>query len=176
MSRSLNWCKDSIKKYSNLDVLTDAEWSEIELNKSMCNYDENYRQIISEIIETGAEFKLKKSLDNNDDAIKVNIKYDPDCDFDCFACESCRCDGTILFLLEQQQKLIRKICLLNTVCKTKMPTVPVEELTKYSFVYTIGNFVSIEEFSEEKFKTKEKPWLMSRFTTLLPYKFDVIEN
>ena len=32
-----------------------------------------------------------------------------------------------------------------------------------------------EEFGDE-FATKEKPWMKSRFTAMLPIKFDVVRN
>ena len=32
-----------------------------------------------------------------------------------------------------------------------------------------------EEFGNE-FATKEKPWMQSRFTAMLPIKFDVVRN
>lgn len=44
-----------------------------------------------------------------------------------------------------------------------------------SIIYTVGDFVLTEEFGDE-FTTKEKPWMQSRFTAMLPIKFDVVKN
>lgn len=38
-----------------------------------------------------------------------------------------------------------------------------------------GNFVLAEEFGDQ-FATKEKPWMKSRFTAMLPIKFNVVRN
>ena len=41
--------------------------------------------------------------------------------------------------------------------------------------YTIGNIVCCTEYSEE-FATKDKPYLTSRYTALLPIKFEIVKD
>ena len=50
-----------------------------------------------------------------------------------------------------------------------------KDLIGYSIIYTVGDFVLAEEFGDE-FATKEKPWMKSKFTAMLPIKFDVVRN
>ena len=49
-----------------------------------------------------------------------------------------------------------------------------KDLTGYSIVYTVGDYVLAEEFGKE-FSTEDKPWMQYRFTAMLPIKFDVMK-
>ena len=48
-----------------------------------------------------------------------------------------------------------------------------DNIKDYIVDYTIGDFVFGDEYDLKKFGTKEKPWMHSRFTVMLPIKFDV---
>ena len=100
------------------------------------------------------------------------IKHDPDADFEYFTMQRCNCDGTFVFFQKLMGECIDKIIHLKTCNVNK--EIP-KDLTGYSIVYTVGDFVLAEEFGKE-FATKEKPWLKTRFTAMLPIKFDVVKN
>lgn len=102
----------------------------------------------------------------------VIIKHDPDADFEYFTMQRCNCDGTFVFFQDLMGECIDKMIHLKTCNVNK--EIP-KDLTGYSIVYTVGDFVLAEEFGDE-FATKEKPWMKSRFTAMLPIKFDVIRN
>lgn len=102
----------------------------------------------------------------------VVIKYDPDADFEYFTMQRCNCDGTFIFFQNLMGECIDKMIYLKTCNVNK--EIP-KDLTGYSIVYTVGDFVLAEEFGNE-FATKEKPWMQSRFTAMLPIKFDVVRN
>ena len=53
-------------------------------------------------------------------------------------------------------------------------TIP-KDLNGYSIIYTVGDFVLAEELSDE-FATKDKPWMKSRFTVMLPIRFNVVKD
>ena len=171
MGKSLDWCKKRIerKDNANIDVLNDATWSEIKLKDSIIANEEGFKNLIN-----GSKMRTYIACENSDDKIEIGkLIYNPDAEFDYFSMERCRSDGTLLFAIEQQTELISKIILLKTVFAPKAPDITsVEQLKDYRFKYTIGDFVFIDEYSKD-FGTEEKPWLMSRFTTLLPIRFDV---
>ena len=86
--------------------------------------------------------------------------------------QRCNCDGTFVFFQDLMGECIDKIIHLKTCNVNK--EIP-KDLTGYSIIYTVGDFVLAEEFGDE-FATKEKPWMQSRFTAMLPIKFDVVKN
>lgn len=102
----------------------------------------------------------------------VIIKHDPDADFEYFTMQRCNCDGTFVFFQDLMGECIDKMIHLKTCNVNK--EIP-KDLTGYSIIYTVGDFVLAEEFGDE-FATKEKPWMHSRFTAMLPIKFDVVRN
>lgn len=102
----------------------------------------------------------------------VIIKHDPDADFEYFTMQRCNCDGTFVFFQDLMGECIDKMIHLKTCNVNK--EIP-KDLTGYSIIYTVGDFVLAEEFGDE-FATKEKPWMKSRFTAMLPIKFNVVRN
>ena len=117
-----------------------------------------------------SETKLICKLGNDDKPdLEINIIYSPDAEFEYFTMESCRCDGTLLFVQELMEKCVEKIIRLKTYNKDKqLPS----DLSGHKITYTVGDFVVGTEYGEQ-FSTKEKPWMMERFTVMLPIKFDV---
>ena len=111
---------------------------------------------------------LCKFVDGRPD-LKIHIIYDDNADFDYFTMDSCCCDGTLYFAYAMMENCIAKILRLETYNKEKK--IP-EDLSGYEITYTVGNFVLGTEYSE-KFATKEKPWMLERFTAMLPIKFDI---
>ena len=103
--------------------------------------------------------------------ISVFVKYDENAEFEYFTMERCVCDGTLLFLYEQGAIIINKIFTLSTFNKEKITNDYENNPFNYDFYYTVGNFVVCDEHGD--FGTKEKPWMRSRFTTMLPIKFDI---
>lgn len=102
----------------------------------------------------------------------VIIKCDSDADFEYFTMQRCNCDGTFVFFQNLMDECINKMIHLKTCNVNK--EIP-KDLTGYSIIYTVGDFVLAEEFGDE-FATKEKPWIQCRFTAMLPIKFDVVRN
>ena len=112
---------------------------------------------------------LKK--DDGKPYFNVVIKRDLNADFEYFTMQRCSCDGIFVFFQSLMKKCISKMIHLKTCNVNK--EIP-KDLTGYSIVYTVGDFVLAEEFGDE-FSTKEKPWMQSRFTAMLPIKFDVVK-
>ena len=86
--------------------------------------------------------------------------------------QRCNCDGTFVFFQDLMGECIDKMVHLKACNVNKEIS---KDLTGYSIIYTVGDFVLAEEFGDE-FATKEKPWMKSRFTAMLPIKFDVVKN
>lgn len=57
----------------------------------------------------------------------------------------------------------------------KIPKDAEEYLYNYDILFGVGDFVFVEEHVE-RFSTKEKPWIKSRFTVMLPIKCDFEEK
>ena len=106
--------------------------------------------------------------------IPVYITYDEDASFEYFTMDRCVCDGTIAFMTDLMKDCFNKIVGLQTCNIKKLPSDFQENPFKYEISYTVGNFVCCEEFGD--FGTEEKPWINSRFTVMLPIKFDIKEK
>ena len=104
----------------------------------------------------------------------VYLTYDEDADFEYFTMERCVCDGTLAFMTDLMRDCFNKIVGLQTCNVTKIPSDFQENPFKYEISYIVGNFVCCEEFGD--FGTEEKPWMKSRFTVMLPIKFDIKEK
>ena len=114
------------------------------------------------------ETKLIYKLGDDKADLEMDIIYNPDADFEYFTMERCRCDGTLLFIQELMEKCVEKIIRLQTCNKEKqLPS----DLSGHKITYTVGDFVVGTEHGEQ-FSTKEKPWMLERFTIMLPIKFD----
>lgn len=102
--------------------------------------------------------------------ITLTITYDEAANFNYFTMKRCSCDGTLLFY----QELIKDILLKLLRCETCDKTTAIPgDLFGHQIKYIVGNFVLANEDGDE-FSTKEKPWMRSRFSVMLPIKFEVI--
>jgi hypothetical protein len=101
--------------------------------------------------------------------IPVSIFYDENAEFEYFTMEHCICDGTLLFMEELCLDILNKVFRLQTINKEKVNANT--DLFKNEIIYTVGNFVVCTEYGD--FGTEDKPWLNSRFTVMLPIKFDL---
>lgn len=115
---------------------------------------------------------MKVGVKNSKTLFNIVIEYNPDADFAYFTMQRCNCDGNYIFFQDLMAECLNKMINLKTCNVNK--TIP-KDLTGYSIIYTVGDFVLAEEFGDE-FVTKEKPWMQSRFTAMLPIKFDVVRN
>lgn len=106
----------------------------------------------------------------NKGKFKVKIIYNPDVEYDYFTMQRCSSDGTYAHLYELMEICVENIINLKTYFKNVM--LP-KDLSGYTLIYTIGDFVLASEMDREKFKTEDKPWLDCRFTSMLPIKFEI---
>ena len=103
--------------------------------------------------------------------IEICVQYDPDAEFDYFTMERCRCDGTLLFFTDLIAKVINNVLLFQTYNKAKVPSDYGNNPFVYKLKYVIGNPVIAIEHGKE-FATDEKPWMMDRFSVMLPIRMD----
>lgn len=111
------------------------------------------------------------SLTNSTSDIEIQVKYDPDAEFEYFTMERCRCDGTLFFFYELVTTVLNKVFSLETHNKEKVPSDYDNNPFAYKVKYTIGNPVIAIEHGEE-FATEEKPWMLDRFSVMLPIAMD----
>lgn len=125
------------------------------------------------------EFDFDKShsfvmnTEHSDGTIKnfhMTITHDVNANFGYFTMERCSSDGTYLHYYELIRNVLLKLLKLTT-CDTRVE-IP-SDLSGHEIKYTVGNFVLAGEYGDE-FATKEKPWMKSRFSVMLPIKFEVI--
>ena len=114
--------------------------------------------------------------DNGDKKeMEVIIECNTDAKFEYFTIESCLCDGTFIFYFEPCRRILGKMFMGTTYYKPKLPKNYENEMEKYVMKYTVGDFVFANEFGEE-FATEDKPWMLSRFSVMLPIKCDFIKK
>ena len=165
MSKSLEFVKERIAS---------GQCNGMENNKYESMIEQDIRELFTVVNYTknGTILADVPYLKGDKPYFNVIIKHDPDADFEYFTMQRCNCDGTFVFFQNLMGECINKMLNLKTCNVNK--EIP-KDLTGYSIVYTVGDFVLAEEFGDE-FATKEKPWMQSRFTAMLPIKFDVVRN
>ena len=133
---------------------------------------ENYRHNVIFDEENVYHYILDASTDTNlTEKLEIQIKYDPNAEFEYFTMERCRCDGTLFFFYELVATVLNKVFKLETHNKEKVPSDYDNNPFAYKVKYTIGNPVMTIEHGEE-FATEEKPWMLDRFSVMLPIAMD----
>ena len=165
MGKSLEFVKERISS---------GQCNGMENNKYESMFEQDIRELFDAINDTKngtilADIPYFK--EGNKPYFNVIIKHDPNVNFEYFTMQRCNCDGTFVFFRQLMDICIDKMIHLKTSNVNK--EIP-KDLTGYSIVYTVGNFVLAEEFGSE-FATKEQPWMLTRFTAMLPIKFDVVK-
>lgn len=165
MSKSLEFVKERIAS---------GQCNGMENNKYKSMIEQDIRELfgIVKYTKDGTILADVPYLKGDKPYLNVIIKRDPDADFEYFITQRCNCDGTFGLFQDLMNECINKMLNLKTCSVNKK--IP-KDLTGYSIIYTVGDFVLAEEFGDE-FATKEKPWMQSRFTAMLPIKFDVVKN
>ena len=170
MNKSLNFVKQrimsgncagmEIKNYSNMFEVNTRE---------LCR---NFKDVFKDDDITFRH--VEYDADDKKIHFCVDIKYDPDYDFEDFITQRCISDGTYFFFLELSANCLNKIMTLKVLNNNQVPhDVSAVWLNGKNLIYTIGNFVWAEEIGQE-FSTNEKPWMMDRMSAILPIKLDII--
>ena len=165
MGKSLEFVKERI---------TSGQCNGMENNKYESMIEQDIRELFTVVTcaKDGTILVDIPYLKSDKPYFNVIIKRNPNADFEYFTMQRCNCDGTFVFFQDLMGECIDKMVHLKACNVNK--EVP-KDLTGYSIIYTVGDFVLAEEFGDE-FATKEKPWIHSRFTAMLPIKFDVVRN
>ena len=103
------------------------------------------------------------------DATDLIINYNPNINYDYYVINSVIHDGTLLFDLECIEKSI------NKALSYPMPSMIKEYNKNKMIIWTICNSVLVTEYGEQ-FSTKEKPWIRSRATAIVPFSFNIIKK
>lgn len=119
--------------------------------------------------------KLECSLDFGGKTMRISVLHNPEADFDYLASERCCCDGTLVFVIELCDQILKKLLTGKSCYEPKKPKELDEKPWNYDVEFEVGDFVFAEEYGEQ-FSTKDKPWMTSRFTVMLPVKCDFLEN
>jgi len=114
----------------------------------------------------------KTEISNSLLKFKHRIQYDKDADFNYFTSQRALTDGTLLHLPILCKELCDRILSGYTYDSNVFKDRESYMDNDKSVAYTIGDFVvAIED--DDSFGTKEKPWLKTRITVMLPIKFEV---
>lgn len=111
------------------------------------------------------------AITKDESEVIADLTYNPDAEFNYFTTESCVCDGTLLFMTELIEKILKKVGSLNTYYLPAFEGISEEELGNYKLHYEVGDFVTNSHIVESP--DKNKPWMCDRFTVMLPIKFTV---
>lgn len=172
MGKSLDFVKERIKNYSdnmNVDDYKNAE--EYSFLKALDDYPE-----VKELVKDNTFIITVDGTDEHGirGSKKVTFTYNPDAPFEYYTMESCRCDGTLAYMIEMIDRIFRKVATANTYNIDNVPEDYVTNTWNYDVEYMVGNFIINEELGD--FGTTEKPWLKSRFTVMLPLICRVVKN
>jgi len=156
MSKSLDFCKN---RASNPEIsgYADRDWNNA--------VEQNITDCLDFIIKGARSYKLTGHLDDGTEVFyNVNLEINPDADFDYFISDSFICDGTLIFLAESVDKMLRIILSLGTY--NKILGKPPNGCT-VNFI--IGNAVILAEYDGD-WIPKDKQWMRERNTVLIPLK------
>lgn len=164
MSNSLEFCK---KRASNPDVSTysDRDWNNISGTSKI--FENNITQLLDMSLKGLKEYEVTGHLKGKEVFYNVKLTIDPDSDFDYFTSDSFLSDGTLLFLLESMNKLLRKVLCLNSINKQLG-----EPSSGCTVNLTIGNFVILNEYDGDWVSKlpENKKFMRERTTVLLPLR------
>ena len=161
MSKSMEFCEQHIMqaKGTYLETIDFSKAQEIQ------NIESFVRKMFSDGYDP-SNYELDY-VDNDGDHIHINvsIQFDPDAEFDYMTCSSSTNDGTLVFLEMNAREAVLEAIGKTSYCIQKGKPQDGDHIT-----YTLGNPIAIIE--DGNFGTEEKPWMHSRFTVLLPVRYD----
>lgn len=156
MSKSLEFCK---ARAMNPDIssYSDRNWD--------CTAEEDPTPIIDIVLRGARKYTVTGHLDDSTEVeYHVNIEINPDAEFDYFTSDSFISDGTLLFLAESYDKILRRVVSIETYNKELGP--PRNGCTVH---YVIGNLVRVLEY-DGNWIPEDRPFLRERTTVFLPLK------
>lgn len=141
---------------------------------AICKFDSMYEMSPYEVLEIKDTNEICETTSSG--KIISEVYYDENAEFNYFTMSRNQNDGTLLFMRETVKEVLEKVLRCETYNVDILKEIPDDEeyFKKHHFKYTIGNIVCCSEHGDE-FSTKEKPWMKSRFTALLPIKFEIVE-
>lgn len=159
MNKSLEYIKRRIED-GNLNNMSPEEFVDMSVTPLTTFWDK---------VSVGETIILATTKDKSE--VIADLTYNPEADFNYFTTESCTCDGTLIFMAELMENLLKKIGELNTYYLPALEEINEEDLCNYKFHYEVGDFVINSHIIEPP--NKDKPWLCDRFTVMSPVKFTV---
>lgn len=164
--RSLQFVKNQIESgsclnmdYSDFDSIEEIDFASW-IKENACESNDNTWSI---------EFM---SEENSEEVLtRVDIEYNPEAAFEYFTMESCTCDGTLGFYRDLINSILKKLLTGSTSDRRKTPSDLNENPYGYNRKYIVGDIVMAHEYND-KFATKEKPWLRSRLSAMLPISME----
>lgn len=115
--------------------------------------------------------KIENKLAFGYKTMHISVLYNPEAEFDYLSSASCRCDGTLTFAFDLCDEIIVNLLSGKSCYEFKKPKDLDISPWNYDVEFEVGDFVFVEEYGKQ-FSTKEKPWMTSRFTVMLPVKCD----
>lgn len=100
---------------------------------------------------------------------EIEVRYDPEAEFEGLVEERCICDGTFSHYLHLAERNLTRIARYEYDRKNGFVN---DKPSEGEAVYVVGNFIWAVEDSEE-IGTPEKPWMNSRFILYLPLKCEI---
>ena len=158
--KSLDFCKQILTnpKRSNF---TDRNWDKCKVVPSI--------NIFDRYLKGHRNLLLKGTNDNGiKTEVAIRLEFNSDTDFEYFTSSTSIHDGTLLFIEENFKECVYKLCQGQSYY---LPTNKPPK-NRCRIVYTIGDFIMLNEYDEDGtlFVPKEKPYLRERTTILLPLK------
>ena len=175
--KSIEFVKERIKNgFADVPLQEDAKFSEVDF---MDFLETQINQFFEIFEDNRCQFQLKGTATTEDGKeqdgkLTINIIHNEDEDFEYFTMERCSCDGTYIFMTELMQNVFKKLAYCKTINNEKVSSDFNNYPFDYEICYTVGNFVVCNEYGD--FGTEEKPWMKSRFTVMLPIKFDITKK
>lgn len=172
--KSIEFVKERIRnRFVDLSLQENAKFSELKFEEYInSNTAEEFRK---SFVDGECKLILNSKAEVNGEKLTgdfvINIRHDENTDFEYFTMERCTCDGTLIFMLELVERVFMKVLRCKTINNEKVPSDFNNNPFDYEICYTVGDFVICDEYGD--FGTKEKPWMKSRFTVMLPIKFDM---
>lgn len=167
MNKSIEYIKNTILNRPETINIPKDGW-----NKAIViNPMKKYKELEPKITINNNKFEIR--LECNEGQFINSIEYNPNVEFNYFTSEISTHDGTLIFTLNNIQKILIKILKRETYY-TKIPQDVIDNPFNYNYKYTIGDLLIHNDYGTKNINGNKWPGVTE--TMVLPIKFEYFEK
>jgi len=167
MNKSIEYIKNTILNRPETINIPKDGWDKAIVINPM----KKYKELEPKITINNNKFEIRLECDQG--KFINTIEYNPNAEFDYFTTERSTHDGTLIFTLNNIQKILIKILKKETYY-TKIPQDVIDNPFNYNYKYIIGDIIIHQDFGIKNINGNK--WPGQTDTLVLPIKFEYSEK